>query len=258
MMLIAVAPDATRYSIAAFGFGDLCDAASATSTARVMGDIRAKKCRAAYALQLRSSTEISNERVRESTAPPRLGVRAWWNRARAAVQQAALFNQTGAIESRSCEKFRTATPNKGADKPWARAARAPTEAQWRDGLAKGTHARRRLKRGRATEVALHINAIMSPIPTRVYKLVTVMPRQISALTLSDWNSDTAFPYAIFHAQIRQAGSGKSFQLRTAFTAILLWRLQLALQPARCLFGFHRIGPVAIKALERARPLASRK
>ena len=54
-----------------------------------------------------------------------------------------------------------------------------------------------LKRGRATEVALHINAIMSPIPTRVYKLVTVMPRQISALTLSDWNSDTAFPLCNF-------------------------------------------------------------
>jgi hypothetical protein len=34
------------------------------------------------------------------------------------------------------------------------------------------------------EAALHINAIMSPIPTRVYKPATVTPSQTSATTLS--------------------------------------------------------------------------
>jgi len=36
------------------------------------------------------------------------------------------------------------------------------------------------------EEALHINTIMSPIPTRVDKLATVTPKQTSAMTLSDW------------------------------------------------------------------------
>jgi hypothetical protein len=35
-----------------------------------------------------------------------------------------------------------------------------------------------------TVAALHINAIMSPIPTRVYKPATVTPRQTSAMILS--------------------------------------------------------------------------
>jgi hypothetical protein len=38
---------------------------------------------------------------------------------------------------------------------------------------------------------------------------------------------------------------------------LLRRLQFALQPARYLFGVDRVGLVAIKALELARPLAIR-
>src|SRR5258707_11533485 len=64
-----------------------------------MRDIPRERCRAAYAPQSRSSTEISNERVRESTAPPRLGVRAWRNRAPGRLaQHAALSNQTGGIE----------------------------------------------------------------------------------------------------------------------------------------------------------------
>ena len=37
-----------------------------------------------------------------------------------------------------------------------------------------------------TEADFHINKTTRPIPTRVYKLVTVMPRQTSAMTLSGW------------------------------------------------------------------------
>jgi hypothetical protein len=37
------------------------------------------------------------------------------------------------------------------------------------------------------ERALHINAIVSPIPTKVYKPATVTPRQTSAMTLSGWS-----------------------------------------------------------------------
>jgi hypothetical protein len=41
--------------------------------------------------------------------------------------------------------------------------------------------------GSFAEAALHINAIMSPIPTRVYKPATVTPRQTLAMTLSGWS-----------------------------------------------------------------------
>jgi hypothetical protein len=41
------------------------------------------------------------------------------------------------------------------------------------------------ERGRQHEAALHINAIMSPIPTKVYKPATVTPRRTSAMTRSD-------------------------------------------------------------------------
>ena len=37
-----------------------------------------------------------------------------------------------------------------------------------------------------------------------------------------------------------------------------WRLQLALEPAGCLFRFQRIRPLAIEALERAPSLAARR
>ncbi len=43
------------------------------------------------------------------------------------------------------------------------------------------------ERDRQHEAALHINAIMSPIPTKVYKPATVTPRRTSAMTLSGWS-----------------------------------------------------------------------
>jgi hypothetical protein len=39
------------------------------------------------------------------------------------------------------------------------------------------------ERGRQLRRPFHINTIMSPIPTRVYKLVTATPRQTSAMSL---------------------------------------------------------------------------
>jgi len=59
--------------------------------------------------------------------------------------------------------------------------------------------------------AVHMNAIMSPIPTTVYKPATVTPRQTSAMTLSGWSlislPGTALLHAICPTQLDRAGGG---------------------------------------------------
>ena len=67
------------------------------------------------------------------------------------------------------------------------------------------------------EEALHINTIMSPIPTRVDKLATVTPRQTSAMTLSGWSllslPGTALLLGYGPTQIDHAGGGELFRLQ---------------------------------------------
>ena len=64
-----------------------------------------------------------------------------------------------------------------------RSSRAPYSPARRTRCRQGSH-----ERGHPTEwTALHINAIMSPIPTKVYKPATVTPRRTSAMTLSGWS-----------------------------------------------------------------------
>src|SRR3984893_19032502 len=62
--------------------------------------------------------------------------------------------------------------------------------------------------------ALHINAIVSPIPTKAYKPATVTPRQTSAMTLSGWSliclSGIAPLLGCRPARIDHAGDGKLF------------------------------------------------
>jgi hypothetical protein len=59
------------------------------------------------------------------------------------------------------------------------------------------------------ERALHMNTIVSPIPTKVYRPATVMPRQTSAMRLSGWAlislSGTALPLGYFPTRNRPRG-----------------------------------------------------
>ncbi len=65
--------------------------------------------------------------------------------------------------------------------------------------------------------ALHINTIVSPIPTKVYKPATVIPRQTSAMTLSGWGviclSGTALPLGYFPTRIDHAGGRELFRFQ---------------------------------------------
>ena len=63
-------------------------------------------------------------------------------------------------------------------------------------------------------------------------------------------------YTTREPRIRSSESTK-VNLRN-FGGPLLRRVQLALYPAHCSLGFHRIGAVATQALERARSLAIRR
>ena len=82
-----------------------------------------------------------------------------------------------------------------------------TGPRWGWGLgAQGSHDR-----------ALHINTIVSPIPTKVYKPATVIPRQTSAMTLSGWGviclSGTALPLGYFPTRIDHAGGRELFRFQ---------------------------------------------
>jgi hypothetical protein len=67
------------------------------------------------------------------------------------------------------------------------------------------------------ERALHINAIVRPIPTKVYKPATVTPRQTSAMTLSGWSliclPCTALLLGYCPTQIDHAGGGQLFRFQ---------------------------------------------
>jgi hypothetical protein len=67
------------------------------------------------------------------------------------------------------------------------------------------------------ESALHINAIVSPIPTKAYKPATVTPRQTSAMTLSGWGliclPCTALLLGYFPTRIDHAGGGELFRFQ---------------------------------------------
>lgn len=65
--------------------------------------------------------------------------------------------------------------------------------------------------------ALHMNAIVSPIPTKAYKPATVTPRQTSAMTLSGWSliclSGIAPLLGCRPTRIDHAGGGKLFRFQ---------------------------------------------
>jgi hypothetical protein len=68
-----------------------------------------------------------------------------------------------------------------------------------------------------TQRALHMNAIVSPIPTKVYKPATVTPRQTSAMTLWGWSliclPGIALLLGCCPAHIDHAGGGELFRLQ---------------------------------------------
>jgi hypothetical protein len=88
---------------------------------------------------------------------------------------------------------------------------------WVDALPNSSAPRDRAGTQGSHERALHINAIVSPIPTKVYKPATVTPRQTSAMTLSGWGliclPCTALLLGYCPTRIDHAGGGQLFRFQ---------------------------------------------
>ncbi len=112
-----------------------------------------------------------------------------------------------------------ASHNKNADDSAGRHRRARRRSSWQGrrpatferaaGAALGLKAH--------MKEPLHINAIVSPIPTKAYKPATVTPRQTSAMTLSGWSllclPGTALLLGYGPAHIDHAEGGEMFRLQ---------------------------------------------
>jgi hypothetical protein len=88
---------------------------------------------------------------------------------------------------------------------------------WVDALPRSSAPRSRAGAQGSHQRALHMNAIVSPIPTKAYKPATVTPRQTSAMTLSGWSLICLFGIAPLlgcrPARIDHAGDGKLFRFQ---------------------------------------------
>jgi hypothetical protein len=89
---------------------------------------------------------------------------------------------------------------------------------WVDALPRSSAPRRRAGPLGSHQSDLHMNAIVSPIPTKAYKPATVTPRQRSVMMLSGWSliclPGTALLlgyYCPTHAHIEHAGGRKLFR-----------------------------------------------